>query len=312
MHSVLFWGRMPFYCFSFSFLLGISAIGISAETYQRKHADNADTLKKTQPVDSAKIRYWKLEGNLVLNFAQTFLENWASGGDNSVAGNTVDMFNANHKKNKVEWENTLKFAGGLMKLQGGNVVKTDDRIEIISKFGLRNSKHWNYSSQVSFLTQFFPGYKNPSDTIKRSDFLSPAYVNILLGMDYKPIKQLTVLMSPVSAKITILDSYFISHYNQAGVYGVPYGKHTRYEMGGTIEFQAKGDLNKLNYYSNLKTFSNYVTEPENIDLSWELIVGFKLNKFLSANLKTNLVYDDDALEKIQFKEFLGLGFSYKI
>lgn len=294
---------------AFSFFLG-NNIGFSSDRNIFKNY--ADTLKKKDSKDSVKIQHWKLEGNLILNFSQTFLENWASGGDNSIAGNTIDMFLANYKKNMVEWENTVKFAGGLMKLEEGKVVKTDDRVELTTKFGRKSNKYWNYSSQISFQTQFFPGYKNPKDTIKRSDFLSPAYLNVLIGMDYKPVKQVAILMSPLSAKITIVDSYFITNFDTKGVYGLPKGEHVRYEMGGTIELQAKGDFNKLNYYSNLKSFSNYVTEPENIDISWELILGLKLTKFFSANLKTNLVYDDDAITKIQFKEFVGLGFSYKI
>jgi hypothetical protein len=287
-------------------------IGSSVENYKLNYFDNPDTLKKKEPVDSVKISNWKLEGNLVLNFSQTFFENWAAGGDNSLASNSIDMFFAKFKNKKVEWENTVKFAGGVMKLEGDKFVKTDDKIEVITRYGRKNNNYWNYSFQVSFLTQFFPGYKNAKDTIKRSDFLSPAYLNVVVGMDYKPVKQVTVLMSPLSSKITILNSNFISNFENSGVYGVPKGKHARYEMGGSIEIQAKGDFNKLNYYSNFKSFSNYLVEPENIDISWEIILGLKLNKFLSANLKTNLVYDDDAISKLQFKEFLGLGFSYKI
>jgi hypothetical protein len=285
-------------------------IGHSKDKYL--NYSNADTAKNKLTRDSVKIRNWKYEGNLVLNFSQTFLENWASGGENSLATNTIDMFNANYKNDKIEWENTLKLAGGLMKLEEDKIVKTDDRIDFTTKFGRRSSKYWNYSSLISFQTQFFPGYKNPKDTIKRSDFLSPAYINVLLGMDFRPVKQLAVLMSPLSAKITILDSYFISNFEKNGVYGVPRGENVRYEMGGTIEVQAKGEFNKLNYYSNLKSFSNYVEKPENIDIAWEIILGLKLTKFFSANLKTNVVYDDDAIQKIQFREFLGLGFSYKI
>ncbi len=77
--------------------------------------------------------------------------------------------------------------------------------------------------------------------------------------------------------------------------------------------------------TKLDLFSNYLHNPQNVDVSWETIIGFKVNKYISATITTQLVYDDDvkiAVDKngdginesfgprTQFKEVLGIGFSY--
>ncbi|NJK96068.1 MAG: hypothetical protein HC905_15210 [Bacteroidales bacterium] len=56
-----------------------------------------------------------------------------------------------------------------------------------------------------------------------------------------------------------------------------------------------------------------------------MLISMKVNKYISASLSTQLLYDDDITykskvggieiekgPKIQFKEILGVGFSYKI
>ncbi len=36
----------------------------------------------------------------------------------------------------------------------------------------------------------------------------------------------------------------------------------------------------------------------------------KVNKYISATISTSLLYDDDIVSKVQFKEVLGVGFAY--
>jgi hypothetical protein len=302
-----------FFIFILSLIVHTPCLGNNSVDHITNSKMVSDSLTKKVKVDSTSKEGWNIDGSLVLNISNTYLENWKSGGDNTFAANSTDMMTVNYKTKKLEWENTVKVAGGFLQYEGGDYMKTDDRIEITTKYGKKSKKYWNYSGQVGFQTQFFPGYLNKSDTIKRSDFMAPGYITISLGMDYKRIKQLTIMMSPLAGKITILNSNFISNYDpDDGAYGVKPGENARYEMGGTVEIQAKGDYKKLNYYSDLKSFLNYIDKPQNIDLSWEVILGYKLNKFFTANLKTYLVYDDDALKRIQFKELFGLGFAYKI
>jgi hypothetical protein len=63
-----------------------------------------------------------------------------------------------------------------------------------------------------------------------------------------------------------------------------------------------------------------------MDVNWECLLTMKVNKFISATLGTQLIYDDDiaiAIDnnddgitdesgpRVQFKEILAVGFSYK-
>jgi len=66
--------------------------------------------------------------------------------------------------------------------------------------------------------------------------------------------------------------------------------------------------------------------PQNIDVNWELLISMKVNKYISATITTQLIYDDDiniAVDnnnddiidefgpRVQFREVLGIGLSYK-
>ncbi len=69
--------------------------------------------------------------------------------------------------------------------------------------------------------------------------------------------------------------------------------------------------------------------PQNVDVNWETLIAMKVNKYISFNLNTQLIYDDniqvpfdknhdgtvDTGESIrslvQFKEIFGAGISYK-
>ena len=106
-------------------------------------------------------------------------------------------------------------------------------------------------------------------------------------------------------------------------------KKVRYEAGGYLRAQFKKDIAKnVNLATKLELFSNYLDRPENIDVNWELLLNMKINKFLSANLATQMIYDNDipvAVERtdatgvkvmgpgprLQFKEVLSLGLSVK-
>ena len=64
---------------------------------------------------------------------------------------------------------------------------------------------------------------------------------------------------------------------------------------------------------------DFLDDPQNLTVNWDMTLTSKLNKFFSTNIKTNLIYDDDILiedskgvaaPRIQFKEIFTFGFSY--
>jgi len=265
-------------------------------------------------------------GVLSLNMSQNSFTNWASGGQNSVALNGLISLTANFKKDKSAWDNALTIGYGKMNQKGNELgwVKTDDRIDLQSKYGRQASEKWFYSGLMSFRTQLDEGYNYPDTENKISDLLSPAYLLFSIGMDYKPNENFTAFLSPVTSKNTIVNDDYLS---SIGAFGVDPGKKFRPELGAYANLAFKKDeiVKNVNFLTKLDLFSNYLHNPQNIDISWENLIVLKVNEFISATINTLLLYDDDVLIKVdegsegepvmgkraQFKEVIGVGLTYK-
>ena len=276
---------------------------------------------------------WKTGGVFAINLAQTSLTNWAAGGQNSVAVNGLFSMFANLKRGKSVWDNSLNVGYGLLK-QGKNTdfMKTDDKIDLLSKYGQEAFKNFYYAALLNFKTQMTAGYNYPDVTNKISDLFSPAYLLLAVGMDYKPNANFSAFVAPLTAKFTfVLDDTLSAH----GAYGVTPGETSKSEIGGYIRAiytknDFKGEFMKnIAFTTKIDLFSNYLDNPQNIDVSWETQIAMKVNKYISVNFNTHLLYDDNILialdrnddgdmtdpgdipgKRIQFKEILGVGFSY--
>jgi len=269
---------------------------------------------------------WSKSGVFSLNMAQASFTNWAAGGQNSVALNGLINLAANLKNEKSAWDNALTIGYGKMRQKGNDLgwVKTDDRIDFQSKYGQKASEKWFYSGLMSFRTQMDNGYNYPDTENKISDLLAPAYLLFSLGMDYKPNPQFSVFLSPLTSKNTIVMDEELS---AIGAFGVEPGKKFRPELGAYANIAYKKDeiVKNVNFLTKLDLFTNYLKNPQNIDISWEALLVMKVNEFISATVNTHLLYDDDILIKIdegnegepvmgkraQFKEVIGVGFTYK-
>src|SRR5439155_1292049 len=118
-------------------------------------------------------------GLLSLNFTQVSLTNWSAGGQNSVAGNSIVNYFSNYKKEKNVWDNTIDLAYGLLEQGRDNkAIKSDDKIDLTSKYGHLATDHWYYAALLNFRSQFAPGYNYPNDSVVISRFLAPGYVII--------------------------------------------------------------------------------------------------------------------------------------
>ena len=293
----------------------------------------ADAEKKLRTLNADTIMGWKKGGVLGLNLAQTSLTNWAAGGQNSLAVNGYFSVFANYKQDKSSWDNSLDLGYGLLK-QGNDdyFTKTDDKIDFLSKYGREAFKNFNYAALLNFKTQMSPGYKYPDTENKISDLFAPAYLLLAAGLDYKPNDHFSAFLSPLTAKFTFVTDPDLS---DDGAFGVTPGETVRGEIGGYLRtIYTRGDfkgefLKNVAFTTKLDLFSNYADKPQNIDVSWEILVALKVNDFLSVNFNTHLLYDDNILVPVdrngngefesteapgprtQFKEILGVGFSLK-
>ncbi len=267
--------------------------------------------------------YWKKGGMASLSFSQTSLSSWSGGGDNAISTNAQLNLFANYTKAKNAWDNTLNLEYGLLKQGDEGTRKSIDKIDFVTKYGHQASKRWYYSALLDFKTQFAKGYnygKNEGDPDQKvSNFMAPAYLLLSLGMDYKPNEIFSAYLSPVTGKTTFVNDEDLS---DAGAFGVDPGDKIRYEFGALAKLTLKKTVAKnVDLKSTLDLFTAYSESFGNIDVNWDLKIDMKVNKFLTASINTTLVYDDDVQYvdkegvnrgvKVQFKEVLGIGLSYK-
>lgn len=279
---------------------------------------------------------WKAGGVTSLMLTQVALSNWAAGGQNSISGSAMVSLFANYHQKRSQWDNTLELGYGLLKQGKAGIIKSDDKIDFSSKYGQYAFKHWYYSAMLNFKTQFAQGFNYPNDSVMISDFMAPAYLIVALGMDYKPADYFTLLIAPLTGRMTFVNNQTLANRGAFGVDPAVYddlgslitaGKKTRSEFGGYVKAAVKYDIIKnITLQAKLDLFSNYLKNAQNIDVNGELLLAMKVNEFISANVTVNVVYDDDVRISIddnkdgvtdrtgprtQFKEVLGVGFSYK-
>lgn len=263
---------------------------------------------------------WTYKGLTSLNFSQVSLSNWAQGGESSYAINGLAALNFNYSHDRNSWANSLDIGYGIQKIGQDNPKKTDDHLDLLSKYGRQVKGNWFLSTMLNFKTQFTEGYQETeTGRVIISDFLSPGYLLFAIGMEYKKDDSFFFSFSPVSSKMTIVIQDSLS---DAGSFGVEPGKTTRSEFGGMMQIGINKDLmENVNLTSTIDFFSNYLDRPQNIDISWKALLNMKINEALSANISTHLIYDDDIDwidpegisqgPRVQFKEMLGIGFTYK-
>lgn len=278
---------------------------------------------------------WKRSGLVGINFTQVNLSNWAAGGENSIAGMAMFKYAANYNDGKNTWDNMIDLAYGLTQKGDESPIKSDDKIDLSTKYGRYAFKHWYYSALLGFKSQFTPGYNYPNDSVEISNFMAPAYITVALGMDYKPSPAFSMLIAPLTGRIIIVNDQVLA---DAGAFGVDPaefdllgnkisdGENLRYEFGAFLKAEYKKDiLENVNFATKLELFSNYREDAQNVDVNWETTFSMKVNKYITATLSTQLIYDDNTIINIdknddgivdesgprtQFKEVLGIGLAY--
>lgn len=304
-------------------LLLITSIFISLyavaqdETVKELQAESGKTIKK-DPNDTIN-QVWKKGGLFSLNVTQGSLSNWAAGGDKfSLSLNSILSAYAFYKKDKHSWDNTLDINFGFVRTTSLGNRKNDDRIDILSKYGYAISKKWNVAALFNFRTQFANGYTySATDKTFSSSFLSPAYVLLSLGFDYKPTQNFSVFISPITARWVIVMDDTLS---AKGLYGLQKGDKTNSEFGAFVSVQYLKALSKtVSYKGRLDLFSNYKHNPEKIDVFMTNLFSVKLSKVLAATWNVDLIYDDDVhlfgsdgkSPAWQIKSLVGVGLLVK-
>ncbi len=145
----------------------------------------------------------KKTGTFILTLNQGALRNWIAGGETNTLGITSILnYNINHKKGKCTWNNYFDLAFGFQNASSfGGFRKTDDRIDITSKYGYQFSKQWYTAFLANFNTQALAGYAyTDSGKTKISNLLTPGKILLSAGIDFRPDTHFSLFASPLTTR----------------------------------------------------------------------------------------------------------------
>lgn len=277
------------------------------------------------------IQGWRTGAGIGFDFAQLFQLNPRQGaGQNRIGlGGATNAF-AKYRKNRLAWDNLANWQFGLQRLGSGVVAqgttekipfqKSIDEFRLNSKVGYKatDTSKFFYTADFSLFSQIASTYNDASlpgnfpsqltDTsVLLSKFFSPATLTLSIGIDYKPNGNLSFYYSPLGAKFIIVSNNTIA---ARGTQGNPVTK----DADGTIidykNVDAQlGSLLRINYSNNflnknvvytsaLLLFSNYLQDPQNVDVDWTNELALKIIKNFQLALTVNLFYDDNILVQI--------------
>ncbi|MBL4939436.1 MAG: DUF3078 domain-containing protein [Lutibacter sp.] len=298
----------------------------------------AAILKDSLAIKPDSISNWKNTNNVKLIFTQNSFVNWNAGGNNSMSGILKIYLTKNLKNKHLVWENELKTNYGLNKEAERELRKTEDLFELNSTFGYRKNpnSNWYNSAKFNFKTQFTNGYNYPNTENPISKFFAPAYLFVGVGSEYYSKKvNLKLYLSPLTNKTTFVFNQTLANEGSFGVSPAIYdelgnliseGENLKMEFGtliiGEWETQVMENIKMAN---KLILYSDYLNNYGNIDVNWELNFDLTINKYVTANIGTHIIFDDDVKHKedinndgeldilgpkIQIKQLLGIGLNY--
>lgn len=254
---------------------------------------------------------WKRGGNVLLTFNQSAFNNeWTAGGIGNIAANILVNYDFNYTKGDLIWDNKLIADYGVNKNDGDDAFKkNNDRLEFNSLAGKKMKGNWYYSFYFNMKTQMDKGFvydDNGNELGATSHFFSPVYFQAGPGLLWKKSDNFHVNISPAAGKLIIVHKEF------AGAFGTEPGDTERFELGTAVRGYYKVDLMKnISMENILALYSNYLEDAQNVDVDYTMNLAMQVNKYISANLTFQAIYDDNTQRNgFQIRETFGLGFNY--
>lgn len=276
---------------------------------------------------------WKFKSSIGADFAALLQINPKVGaGDDRIGFGGNAQFQAAYAKGRAEWINS---AGLLMTVQKiGDLgdfnlpfQKASDAWFLRSNFAyaLKEGSKFSYWAGAELSSQIAPTYTGNllNDTTgylnwrpkqgSIAEIFAPATFTFAPGLQWNPMPNLKVRVSPASLKMNIVANDRIANVankdSTAGLFGNPWRAdgdfdNVAYQLGGFvnvnynqgfIKFKTKDDkdAHRIVYTSNLNLYSNYLKDPQYVDVDWQNTLDFFIVKGLSIRLLGNLWYDHD-------------------
>lgn len=286
------------------------------ESLRFKDGDLIKKNDKSLVVQKVKYNPWSKKANALFQFSQNYVSsNWYQGGSDNVAilGILNGQLNFDNKKN-VQCENHFEWRTGFNTVEGDTLRlfnTNDDVLKLNSKLGIKAGGNWFYSGSVDFSTHFFNSYRAINSNEMKATFLTPVRLNMGIGLDYKYKKLISLMVSPVSFKyIYVNDTIRVNRKS----FGISTGNSLQ-QFGSSFRAQSSFVLaENIHVDSRLSFYTNY----EKVEIDLEVVSTFVVNRFLSTRLSVNPRFDNTMIlganekAKIQFKELLTFGISYRL
>ncbi|MBQ6764337.1 MAG: DUF3078 domain-containing protein [Paludibacteraceae bacterium] len=288
----------------------IPAIEVQKSWVKDAEEDRNDVLEAIRNMRSP----WRREATLMLQVTQNYVtSNWYQGGSSSFAGLGIAKGQVSYITDRFTWENTGEWRIGGSTVSADSLHKvntTDDLLRLYSKANLRIVPKLFTSLSAEMETRLLPTYKSNSMELKSAPF-SPFRFTAAFGIDYKPVKNLSVSFSPISYKVIhIADSARVKSTD----YGLETGRRTQHNIGSSVRLEYTWKpVREVAIETRFYTYTNY----RNVEVDLEVNCDFIINRFMSARLMLHPRYDSsvvmegDKHAKIQFRELISIGFAHK-
>ncbi len=277
--------------------------------------------QETPATDSVETRPWTTGGSVAVNFNQVALSNWSGGGENTITiGGLVGLM-AHLDQGNRHWANDLELGYGVTKIGDAGLRKSNDKLTFVSKYDYNATKTLFYSGLIDFRTQMTDGFDygtidSLGEPKKISEILAPGYLNVGVGMTWKPTSSFELLLAPISNRLIIVLDDELS---AAGAFGVDPGKKIESELGATSRLKFVDELvENVTYESKLNLFAPY-EDFATVVVTWENLLNLRVNDFLTTSISLEVRYDeavdltrDDGSvgPATQVKEALAIGVGY--
>lgn len=276
-----------------------------------------------------ETKNWEKSASLGLDLSQLLLINPKFGaGENRLGFGGVAGGSANYAQGKWIWENKLGWQFAVQRLGSteNSFTKNVDQLDLLSKGGyaLSADKKWYAALEGALRTQitstfgtnqlksegnvFVPATDTTSSSVVTenydllSEFFSPAIMTLAPGIDYKPTENLSFLLSPATSRLIYVANDALA---ALGVHGnevtkdangvITDYKNTFYQLGASLAAQYGNKYlnDKLIFNTRAFFFSNYLENPQNIDVEWTNEFAYEILKGLSLGLNIGMYYDHD-------------------
>ena len=278
---------------------------------------------------------WTVGAGIGLDLGSLILINPRAGaGDNRIGIGGASNFFAKYRKGRSAWDNIASLNFAIQKIGSGILdpdiaegkvpfQKNIDELRLNSKFGYKTSENSKYYYTVDFsmlsqLTPTWPGnflrdvYDNGTPVSK---LFSPATINFSVGMDYKPNDVYSIYFSPLAIKTILVmdddiagtpvrnaDGLIIGSLHGNPIEGDGMGNVASFDnaffaLGASLRAIMTKKMwdDRISFTSNLLLFSNYLDNPQNIDIDWTNEFAVTIFSGLQFSMTANLFYDHDVL-----------------